>query len=242
MNIALSDFQVQVLWSLLLAVCLALILGFGFHFARAAKQGKGISTILLVGPSGAGKTSLYLEWTGAHARGTVVSMRPNVSVNPQFLDGCRLADLPGHEKLLYWWDDYLTEFPFIKEIIFMVDAASGSDTIKGLAGRLYSVLQTAERRQINVMIALNKFDLFSALSPTKIRSLLEEGLEEIRSAKMKSIGDSNEEIDPSDNFLGLDGEKFKFDHLETSVSIIEGSVKSRRTGKWEQWVKDNINN
>lgn len=242
MFVELTGSQVQVLWSVLLAIVLALALGLGFNFTRKAKRGKGIPTIFLVGPSGAGKTSLYLEWTGYCARGTVLSTKPNVCVGPKLLEGCRLVDLPGHEKLQYWWHEYLTEYPFIKGIVFMIDAASGPEKIKDSASRLYTILLAADRRQISVMIALNKLDLFSALSPAKIKSLLEAELEGIRSAKTKSVGESSEDIDPSDNFLGLDGEKFTFGQLEIPVSIVEGSVKSRRTKKWEQWAGEVIGN
>lgn len=155
----------------------------------------------------------------------------------------RLVDVPGNTKLGFIERQCVRDNLYnLKGIIFMLDGAGGEEGIKGSAGRLYSVLQQAEKLagQLDVLVAANKSDVFNFVSCRRIKKILEEEIEQLRQSKLKGIGDVTEEDD--NTWLGYDEEKFNFEQLETAVTILDGSIKNETTQKWENWVEEHALN
>ena len=197
--------------------------------------------VLLAGPSGSGKTSLFLRWTGSETTGeTVTSVAPNEAVLTKHPE-VTLVDTPGNERLVQLVRQYLVDGD-VKVGVFVLDAASGADRIREAARPLMALLEAAEKRRFPVLIAANKYDQFNSLSISKVRSLSESELNELRAIKARTV-QSSETTDDTweyDEFLGLDGKNFEFADLETEVEVLDGTVYANRLGKWENYVQQCI--
>ncbi|KAK4225179.1 putative signal recognition particle receptor subunit beta [Podospora fimiseda] len=232
-------------------------------------SGKTTLVTLFSNPSTPSKT---------HTSSTPSSTELSISDNDdkKFL----LIDTPGHPKLrarsvlapLSSPDSKITipghdhnEKSPLKAVIFLVDSAAlaDSDTLPQTAEYLYDVLLALQNRfhsrkgarapsSMPVLIAANKMDLFTALPPTLVKSILEAELGRIRTARSKGLLDSGvgqdddltEERD--DSWLGGDGsEKFKFEQMmefDVEVEVIGGNVIGDGPGvdKWWKWVGERV--
>lgn len=177
-------------------------------------------TVLLIGPSNAGKTSLLTLFergssgTETHTSQVPQSVELNASTdsatkhsfrNHDATDGTYtkflLVDTPGHGKLRLVAMEKLTRTDKLKAVVFMVDAAaiSEQDVLAPTAAYLYDVLLTLQKRatsnsktkvSIPVLIAANKMDLFTALPSTLVMTNLEAELTRIRASRSKGLLDS----------------------------------------------------
>ncbi|KAM5351080.1 hypothetical protein ACJ41O_003803 [Fusarium nematophilum] len=177
-------------------------------------------TVLLVGPTNAGKTSLLTLFergsstTETHTSQVPQSVELNASTdsatktsfrNHQATDGTYtkflLVDTPGHGKLRNVAADKLNRTEKLKAVIFVVDAAaiSEQEVLAPTAAYLYDVLLFLQRRatvnsnakaSIPILIAANKMDLFTALPSTLVKTNLEAELTRIRATRSKGLLDS----------------------------------------------------
>ncbi|KAH7170082.1 signal recognition particle receptor beta subunit-domain-containing protein [Dactylonectria macrodidyma] len=177
-------------------------------------------TVLLVGPSNAGKTSLQTLFergstnSETHTSQVSQSVELNASTdsatrksfrNHAATDGTYtkflLVDTPGHGKLRNSAMDKLNNTEKLHAVVFMVDAAAlgEQDTLAPTAAYLYDILLFLQKRAttsaktkaaIPIMIAANKMDLFTALPSTLVKSNLEAELSRIRASKSKGLLDS----------------------------------------------------
>lgn len=220
-----------------LAITVKYLLGRRIAAGGGIRAKSGPPTVLITGPSNAGKTALFCAWQDPDSKAsTVTSVVPNQSAQFAVLPRCRVVDCPGHERLQQYSRKELIEGN-TKAVVFVVDAAAGAETIKNSAVPLIPVLEIAERDLIPVLIAVNKFDLFSALSVTKIKQLLEDEITHLRDTRNNALMGSQDDDSEERELLGS-GEKFSFGDLETQVDVIDGSVAARRLSKWEEWLAD----
>ncbi|KAH6998987.1 signal recognition particle receptor beta subunit-domain-containing protein [Ilyonectria robusta] len=177
-------------------------------------------TILLVGPSNAGKTSLQTLFergssdTETHTSQVPQSVELMASTdsatkedfrNHEATDGTYtkflLVDTPGHGKLRNSAMGKLNSTEKLQAVVFMVDAAAlgEQETLAPTAAYLYDVLLFVQKRAttsaktkaaIPILIAANKMDLFTALPSTLVKSNLEAELTRIRASKSKGLLDS----------------------------------------------------
>lgn len=174
-----------------------------------------------------------------------------------------VIDTPGHGKLRA--EHALAQFsnPSICGVIFMVDSAAldaaditTDDVTRDTAVYLHDTLLALQRRKtkgkaktdINVLVATNKQDLFTALPPGAIRSKLQDEIEKVRRSKSKGISsvdrDPDQDVDEDDILGGGGEEKFSFKTMEEeyglTVDVIGGSVRGEEAGKgvnrWEEWI------
>jgi signal recognition particle receptor subunit beta len=178
---------------------------------------------------------------------------PTLQIHKRFL----LIDTPGHGKLRYHALDCIHKTQNLKGIIFVVDAAnlsSGSSGLRDAAEYLYNILlllQNASstskvskmQRDLPVLIAANKLDLFTSLPAPLVKSALESEITTIRSSRGKglldsTVGTNSLHLDQEKDFLGQDGQdKFEFSQMEdinVTVAIAGGSVIGGET-YWD-WI------
>jgi signal recognition particle receptor subunit beta len=157
-----------------------------------------------------------------------------------------LMDMPGHPKLYYMTENAIdANRTNINGIIYMIDAASGAAGVSEAANGLYRLLQQTEKRSggVPILVAASKSDVFNVVSAARLKTVLEDEINQLRSAKAQSVGDVKINAQGQDTgehgdegyWIGLEG-KFEFAQLEGEVAVLDGSVKAGRTAKWESWV------
>ncbi|KAI1006183.1 hypothetical protein K3495_g2039 [Podosphaera aphanis] len=171
-----------------------------------------------------------------------------------------LIDTPGHGKLRHHALKNLTEPQNLRGIIFIVDATTltvGEDGLNEAATYLHDVLlllqKTAEAskgsKEIPVLIATNKMDLFTALPVALIKKNLETEITKVRSSRSKSLLDSDISMnngEEDDNWLGEVGSRdFKFsqmDEFNIPIEIQAGNVlgESPSVTKWWTWISERL--
>lgn len=241
------------IWSILLLACL-LVLGLALTLFRTnssfGKVKSSQPTVLIIGPANSGKTSLYTLWTNGEVSNTVTSQEPNMYKSlPIPFDSdvvaarITIVDLPGHAKLGHLLNDALNTYSNIKGILFVIDAAAGPNGVRVAAERLFTLLLRTEQRMggIDLMIACNKADVFNMIPAVRMKSLLEEEIQNIRETRSKGLGtvgaSGSLEDDNEDDGSWLGGERFEFVNLDSEVSISDGSVLTNNVEHWKRWVE-----
>ncbi|GAV53178.1 hypothetical protein ZYGR_0AI04610 [Zygosaccharomyces rouxii] len=211
-------------------------------------------TFIIAGPSESGKTSLFTLLTSDSVRPSVTSLEPNtapdfkIPIATKTFSG-RLIEFPGHLKLRNKLFETLQNSSNIKGLIFVVDATVDPKELTSTAEFLFEILQVTERfpNGVDILIACNKSESFTARPPLKIRSALEKEIEKIIIRRQKSLEtvnggektdeDGNLQEEPQVFNLGSkDG--FKFESLEGNIDSVEGSVMKRNIDKWECWMDE----
>ena len=157
-------------------------------------------------------------------------------------------------------------------ILFILDASALDSTsyLSDAAGYLHDILlallrrrritslpKQARNKNIPILIAANKQDLFTALPPGSVRERLEQEIERLRNSKRRGVAGVEEKDElgggigaDEDDFemLGSGGEqKFTFAALEDEdsgpglkVDVLGGSIRGEEAGKgvrrWEEWI------
>ncbi len=167
--------------------------------------------VLLVGPSGAGKTTLFLRLRGRKKGRTVTSMAPNRG--PVGDHGVHVVDIPGHPRLA---DSYFqSEVGNCKGVVAVVDAMDFNATKEEFARHMYRLLTSPviRGRGIPILVACNKSDGGAkAHSSDFIRKRTEKLIQQLYEA---DVGDSmrNDAGALEHNILSGDGGDFSFEKL-----------------------------
>jgi signal recognition particle receptor subunit beta len=176
-----------------------------------------------------------------------------------------LIDTPGHGKLRHHALENITNSQNLKGLIFVVDAATvsaGDDGLRQSADYLHDVLLLLQKRmtgnkaaktvkEIPVLIAANKQDLFTALPAREVKNTLESEITKVRTSRSKGLLDSGIGIegadDEKDDWLGEVGSSdFKFSQMEefdVTVEVVGGNVtgdEGPRVDKWWEWVSERL--
>lgn len=212
-------------------------------------------TFIIAGPSESGKTSLFTLLTSNSLRPSVTSLEPNVA--PEFkipiatktFTG-RLMEFPGHLKLRNKLFETLQNSSNIKGLLFLVDSTVDPRELTSTAEFFIDILQVTERfpNGVDILIACNKSESFTARPPLKIRFALEKEIEKIilrRQKSLEAVNGGNEKTEDGGNFqdesemLNLNSKDgFKFDSLEGNIDSLEGSVLKQNVEKWECWMDE----
>ncbi|KAL8927572.1 MAG: hypothetical protein Q9208_002379 [Pyrenodesmia sp. 3 TL-2023] len=170
-----------------------------------------------------------------------------------------IQDTPGHGKLRHYAVDSINKPQNLQGIIFMVDAADlSADTSEGprqTAEYLHDVLlqlqkqvtgskSSKARKEMPVLIAANKLDLFTALPAPTVKSKLESEITKVRKSRSEGLMDSG--IGAKDLDLGTEGDwlgdigngDFKFSQLEEvniQVKVLGGNVTGADGSEVKQW-------
>jgi signal recognition particle receptor subunit beta len=155
----------------------------------------------------------------------------------------------------------------VRGIVFVVDAASVAEEagLNEAAEYLHDVLLALQKRytgaktskgpkQIPVLIAANKLDLFTALPPHLVKVSLEKAITEVRRTRATGLKDSGvalggeeELLDEEREWLGEGGEgPFEFQQMEevgTSVVVQGGNVlgaEGSDAKSWFEWIAEHL--
>ncbi|KAJ2794459.1 hypothetical protein H4R20_006218 [Coemansia guatemalensis] len=151
-----------------------------------------------------------------------------------------LVDVPGHQKYRY---DRDTQLQAARAVVFVVDSAAVSQDIRPTAETLYDVLanRNMQTSECPVLVLCNKQDDPMALSNARIKELLEEEIDSLRTSRQAGLdslrgdslgaagagahGDDDAAVEEKmQDFLGFDGKRFCFEDLSQPVQFNESSM------------------
>jgi signal recognition particle receptor subunit beta len=172
-----------------------------------------------------------------------------------------LIDTPGHGKLRHHALEHIANPQNLKGLIFLVDAAAlsaGDEGLRQTADYLHDVLLLLQKmasnpktaktlKDISVLVAANKMDLFTALPAALAKNSLESEITKVRTSRSKGLLDSGIGIDDADedkdDWLGeMGSSEFKFAQMEefnVTVEVSGGNVlggDGPSVEKWWKWV------
>lgn len=178
-----------------------------------------------------------------------------------------LLDTPGHGKLRHFAATQLVNPNNVRGIIFVVDAVSVAEEagLNDTAEYLHDVLLALQKRytgaktskgprDIPVLVAANKLDLFTALTPQQVKPRLERAISAVRKRKARALKDSgvamggeDDGLDEEREWLGEGGEgSFEFAQMEevgTSVAVQGGNVTGgdgADVKAWFEWIAEHL--
>ena len=177
-----------------------------------------------------------------------------------------LVDTPGHGKLRHHALDSITTPQNLQGLIFLVDAATcsaGDESLRQTADYLHDVLLILQKKttgskaakalkEIPVLIATNKSDLFTALPAALVKKSLENEITRVRVSRSRGLLDSGVGMgdgieEEKDDWLGEMGSTtFKFAQMEefnVAVEVIGGNVLGADgpdVDKWWGWVSERL--
>ncbi|KAF2475754.1 P-loop containing nucleoside triphosphate hydrolase protein [Lindgomyces ingoldianus] len=178
-----------------------------------------------------------------------------------------LVDTPGHGKLRHFATGQLVNPTHVCGIVFVVDAASVAEEagLNEAAEYLHDVLLSLQKRYTNaktskgpreipVLVAANKLDLFTALPPHLVKIALEKAVSDVRKSRAKGLKDSgvamggeDDGVDEEREWLGGGGEgPFEFrqmDEVGTSVVVKGGNVlggDGADVRGWLEWIAEQL--
>ncbi|KAG8733409.1 hypothetical protein FRC12_018894, partial [Ceratobasidium sp. 428] len=199
------------------------------------------STVLILGPSDAGKTAIHTSLAFGHALPSHTSIQANETLyTTPTGHALRLVDVPGHPRLREQFTDHLAD---AAGIVFVVDAATVSRNGSAVAEHLHLVLRAlatlpASQQTPPLLIQAHKSDLVQkqqqqqSVAIQRVTAVLERELEKRRAAQtggvgVEGLGEANEEADS--NGLDCTGGVFKFSEWEGGeVEFGESWVKVAR--------------
>ncbi|CAD7700227.1 unnamed protein product [Ostreobium quekettii] len=224
------------------AVAVLAILLIYWLVQRLFRSGSGSrgSSMLLVGPSGAGKTVLFLQLKeGDTLNGTVTSMDENEGTFRPKAEGAdgidsavHFVDLPGHPRLKHKLEKYIGG---AAGIVFMLDATDFMPHSKDIAEQLYDLLThpVFRNHHIPLLLACNKADLGAkAHTDNFIVKLLEREIENLRSTQSTLEGEGRRTP------IGKEGEAFSFKHVVSKVAVAKISAITGDIGPVLQFTRE----
>lgn len=172
-------------------------------------------------------------------------------------------DTPGHGKLRQAAVESISQTANLRGIIFLVDSAALSGTDSGLREaaeylhdallklqKLLSDRKTAKSiKEMPLLIAANKLDLFTALPAALVRNALENEITKVRDSRAKGLLDSGSAADDEekDDWLGeMGASSFKFTQMEefnVYVEVAGGHVlggDGAEVQKWWSWIGNRL--
>jgi len=214
--------------SLLIAALLCLAV-----FVIRRKVGSRGNSLLLVGPSDAGKTAIFSTLVYKQTLPTYTSLQTNSSIISVSSSNktLQIVDIPGHPRIR---DQFLEHLPDAKAVLFVVDTNTISRNGAAVAEHLHHILhaltslppsQTLPR----LVVLAHKSDLLKTSSSsttcssqaiTRVKTILERELEKRRASQYGGVGVEG---------LGAEGDRSDMGGLECSGS----GGGSFRFAEWE---------
>ena len=154
----------------------------------------------------------------------------------------------------------------LRGIIFLVDAAAAGeeaglaeaaeylhDVLLALQKRYTAAKTSKSPREVPVLVAANKLDLFTALPPNLVRIALEKAITDVRRTKAKGLRDSGvgmgeeDGVEDERDWLGDGGDgAFDFgqmDEVNVHVQVRGGNVMGADGADardWWEWVAEQL--
>jgi len=165
---------------------------FGRNASPLAVTSVRRTKVLLCGPCGAGKTTIWQKLVHGSAKPTHTSMTANVGT-AKAADGSsvELVDYPGHPRLR---EDVLPLLPSAKAIVIVLDAVAALDEAVGVhavATLLAKLIEEPKAQGAAIVVAANKRDDPTSFSSKAVKKKLEAELTTLFAARSSAVGSAN---------------------------------------------------
>ena len=198
-------------------------------FSAVTRSKKG-DLILLLGPCGAGKTSLFYKWSEPSlTRPLTVTSQ---SANRGNFFNHQVIDYPGHPRL---WHGVLALLPKTSRIVYLLDATADETQLKPIAENLYDLLVSKhlQSSRCRMLICLNKTDA-SKKSLQETLVALNKEMDTLRTSRAQELEGDN----AADQFLGFEDEPFDLkEHAPIKVEFGTCSVLKSRISEIETFIR-----
>ncbi|EGD75079.1 hypothetical protein PTSG_06735 [Salpingoeca rosetta] len=186
-------------------------------------------TVLLVGPLGTGKTTLFSLLTTGQAMPTQTSLKPNeaaLELDTSINQSLKVKDIPGHERLR---GTYLGESAAsCAACVYVLDSSTVLRGARPVAEFLYDVLASKDMKAMPVLVLCNKQDVVTA--PRKVERIvqkLQNEFTQIRQTRSADVA-GLDEAEGAAVFLGSkDAEEFEFSQLPNRIDFELTSLKDQ---------------
>lgn len=208
--------------SILIAV-LVVLFSIVIYWFKTRTTSKAKS-ILIVGLSNSGKTTLYCQLVFKKILLTQTSILPNKKEDLKFEKTTTtkeksfdIVDVPGNDKVRRRFFDLTKRGA--KAILLVVDGSTFQQNQKDVAQFLYEILtdEHCSKANIKVLVACNKQDLDFAKGETLIRTTLEKEIELLRKISSSALKSTNETKQMSNTIQvksGCEEQAFEFKDLK----------------------------
>lgn len=269
-----------------LVTILASLLYF-FVFSKTKRQ---LPVLMIVGSTQTGKTTLMNQLMkqasdDSTQKESLTVMSQDISKFIDKKNQMEIIEFPGHFKLRYKITDFLNNHIFgltgnkrqkqmtnsKLKIIVMIDSTLRDwendcklivDILEIIESENMKDLNIKKNKTINLLLACNKNESFTARPVIKIKEIIENDINEILQRSKKSINkieDNDNVSSNTDKKHGINNgnryggeitdngndkidliidKKFKFDMLETEVEFIGGSAKDGKIEAWLDWIRN----
>ena len=144
------------------------------------------TAVLLLGPCGSGKTSLYSHLRARPRADTVTSQTVNRTII--CLDEKKkveIIDYPGHPRL---WAEAASIVPQVSKIIYLVDACKDPCCLKRVAENLYDLLVLKNLpRSTRMLICRNKTDGSVLINQESLETTLNKEIDLLRKSRAQEL-------------------------------------------------------
>jgi signal recognition particle receptor subunit beta len=226
-----DDLRRAMSYALAVVILLALV-GFAIFWAVRSGSIKRGSTVLLVGPAGAGKTLMFLQMRDGRDAPTHMSMASNEDTfalksargggKPPPTTPVHVIDCPGAPQLQ---PQMLSRLSGAGVIVFVLDASDPLVQSKNAAGVLYELFISGAMRRLRipVLIACNKSDSVKAMRATQLRGLIEKEIDRIQLSRstMHDLTDKTQGVR-----ITAEGVPFTFREVRHSPSARQPTQRS----------------
>ncbi|EPY51021.1 signal recognition particle receptor beta subunit Srp102 [Schizosaccharomyces cryophilus OY26] len=221
-------------WTILVALAtipLATFIVFSLFFASKKTIQKKTPAIFFVGPTESGKTTLFCQLVYEKTKSTVPSIEPNEAL---WKDDIVLVDLPGHARTKHWTEKKLNESYDIRLVVFVLNSATMDRDLHQIGLSLFDVLLKCRKHKISkVLVACNKFDLFTA-QPAK----------QIQTAVLKELDNIFEEKEAQLDAIvteDVDWDQLRPQLQDIPLEFLSGSaLKGTNLDQWIQWMESSL--
>ncbi|EPX74906.1 signal recognition particle receptor beta subunit Srp102 [Schizosaccharomyces octosporus yFS286] len=215
----------------LATIPLAALIIFSLFFVSKKTIQRKAPAIFLVGPSESGKTTLFCQLVYEKGVSTVPSIEPNEAL---WKEDIVLVDLPGHARTKHWTEKKLNESYDVRQIVFVLNSATLDRDLHEVGLALFDLLLKCRKHKISkVLVACNKFDLFTAQPAKQIETAVKKELNNIFEEKESQL----DSIVTQD----VDWDELRPQLEDIQLEFLSGSaLKGTNMNQWIEWMESSL--
>jgi len=183
--------------------------------------------LLLVGPHGGGKTTLFNYFMNGKGGETVTSLKENsdlLTIADAGNKKVKVIDIPGYTGPTRIIEEYLSN---AKLLLIMVDSQS-HDSISNSAEMLYEILNIRQvyEELVPVVVVCNMQDAQFVKNADKVKEEIASDMQKMKQTKLANMEDRSEGL----GYIETNRKEFSFAQIVSPIHFVETSIKKGELG------------